>query len=133
VVDRERNADVVQRALQAFARRDLEALGALLADDVTWITPGANVLSGEYRGRARVVAYLREAVRLTAGTIQVRPVDLLVGHDHVAALVDVSGELDGRSIRDRSIQLFRLHDGLIVERRLFPGDQAATDAFWGRS
>ena len=127
----DRNADVVRRALEDFGRRDLEALGALLADDVAWVTPGVNVLSGEYHGRAQVVAYLRDAIRLTTGTIQVRPVDLCVGRDHVAAVVDVSGERDGRSLRDRSIQLFRLRDGLIVERRIYPADQRATDAFWG--
>jgi len=106
-------------------------MASLLTEDVAWYTPGDNVLSGAYRGRPQVVAYLRRALRLSGDTIRVVAVDVLVGSEHVAVVVDVTGERDGRSLRDRSIQLFRLRDGLIAERRLYPADQRATDAFWG--
>jgi len=70
--------------------RDLERLGRTLADDVSWHTPGANVLAGDYYGRAAVIDYLRQVLVLSEGTQQVVPVDLLVGRDHLAAVVDVS-------------------------------------------
>jgi hypothetical protein len=35
-------------------------LGRTLADDVSWHTPGANVLAGDYHGRAAVIEYLRK-------------------------------------------------------------------------
>ena len=110
--------------------RDLERLGRTLADDVSWHTPGANVLAGDYYGRAAVIDYLRQVLELSEGTQQVVPVDLLVGRDHVAALVDVSGQRRGLVLRDRAIQLLAFRDGQIVMRRVYPADQAAFDRFW---
>jgi ketosteroid isomerase-like protein len=58
---------------------------------VAWHPPGDNILSGEYRGRDAVLAYLREALRLSADTMRVVPVDILAGDDHVAAAADRFG------------------------------------------
>jgi ketosteroid isomerase-like protein len=57
------------------------------------------------------------------------PVDLLVGRDHVAAVVDISGQCRGLVLRDRAIQLLAFRDGQIVTRRVYPADQAAFDRF----
>jgi ketosteroid isomerase-like protein len=42
------NVGVAREAFAAFAARDLGRLGRTLADDVSWHTPGANVLAGDY-------------------------------------------------------------------------------------
>lgn len=126
----EANAKVALEAFAAFAERDLDRLGRFLADEVSWHTPGTGVLAGDYHGRGEVLGYLRRALDLTGGTQQVRPVDLLIGQDHVAALVEVTGERGGRVLADRAIQLLAFRDGQIVMRRLYPADQAAFDRFW---
>jgi ketosteroid isomerase-like protein len=124
------NAEVVRTALDAFARRDLDRLVDCLADDITWHTPGVGMLAGDFQGRAAVRDYLERAVALTEGTLHVRPVDFLVGQDHVAAVVDISGTRSGRTLADRAVQLFRLRDGRITERRIYPANQKAFDTFW---
>jgi len=123
---------VVRIALEAFARRDLDRLVECLAHDITWRTPGVGVLAGDYRGRRAVRDYLERALALTTGTLHVDPVDFLVGEDHVAAVVDLSGMRGGRPLADRAVQLFRLREGRIIERRIYPADQPAFDAFWVR-
>jgi ketosteroid isomerase-like protein len=100
--------DVVRRALSAFAARDLGAMGPDMAEDVIWVTPGRSPIAGAF-GRPGRRPY-REGPR---------------GHR-----VEVSGERHGRSLWQRAVQLFRIRDGLIAERRIFPPDQAAWDESW---
>ena len=83
-----------------------------------------------YYGGAAVLQYLQQVPELSAGTQQVVPVDLLVGRDHVAAVVDLSGQRRGLVLRDRAVQLPAFRDRLIVMRRVYPADQAAFDRFW---
>jgi uncharacterized protein len=124
------NAQVAREAFAAFAARDLDRLGQLLDDDISWHTPGRSLLAGDFHGRAAVIGYLQRALELTGQTQRVEPVDLLVGRDHVAALVDISGERRGMTLSDRAIQLLAFRDGRIVMRRVYPADQAAFDRFW---
>ncbi len=79
-----------------------------------------------------MIGYLERALDLSAGSVEVRPVDILVNERHGVAILDVSGERRGRRLRDRAVQVFRFsEDGRIAERWVHPGDAAATDAFWG--
>jgi len=121
----------VRRALHAFARRDLGALVRELASDVIWSTPGRRTIAGEFRGRAAVAGYLRQAIALTGDTVRLVPVDLLVGGELVAVVLDVHGRRGGQTLEQRAVQVFRVRDGLIAERRLYLADEGAWDAFWG--
>jgi hypothetical protein len=113
------NTEVAREAFAAFAARDLERLGQLLDEDITWHTPGNSLLAGDYHGRAAVTSYLNRALELTSDTQRVEPVDLLVGSGHVAALVDISGERRGLTLSDRAIQLLAFRNGRIVMRRVY--------------
>ena len=120
----------VRRALAAFALRDLDAMARELTDDVIWITPGRSLIAGEFRGWPDVRRYLERALELTADSVQVELVDVLTGLDHVAVVVDVRGRRGGRVLDQRCVQLFRLRDGQIAQRRIYPLDQTGWDAFW---
>lgn len=124
------NVGIARAAFEGFARGDLELVGRLLHDVVSWHTPGSSLLAGDFVGREAVLGYLARALDLTDGTQQVVPVDLMAGTDHVAALVDVTARRRGLVLNDRAIQLLGFRDGLIATRRLYPGDQAAFDLFW---
>ncbi len=69
-----------------------------------------------------MIEYLRQVLELGGGTQQVVPVDLLAGRDHVAAVVDLSGQRRGLVLRDRALQLLAFREGQIVMRRV--------DRFW---
>ena len=60
MMQQDHNVEVAREAFAAFAARDLERLGRTLAEDVSWHTPDANVLAGDYYGRAAVIGYLRQ-------------------------------------------------------------------------
>jgi ketosteroid isomerase-like protein len=58
------NVDVSKRALEAFARPDLDAYDDLYAPDLEWFPAGPLALQGEgyagYRGREGLETYLRD-------------------------------------------------------------------------
>ena len=55
------NRALVQRGYDAFGRGDIEALLALLDDNVEWITPGPSDLptAGRRRGRQQVAEFFK--------------------------------------------------------------------------
>jgi ketosteroid isomerase-like protein len=125
-----RHVAVVRRALDAFAARDLDAMGRNVTDDVVWITPGKSLIAGEYRGWPDVRRYLERAIELTADSVRVELVDVLVGADHLAVIVDVRGRRNGRTLDQRAVQVFNLRGGRIAYRRIYPFDQDDWDEFW---
>lgn len=52
--------------------------------------------------------------------------------DTVAATIHFAGKRDSASMGMDGVDLLRFKDGKIVEVRLFSGDQAAEDEFWGQ-
>ena len=64
-----REGGVIRDLYGARARRDWEAVGALLADKVGWHEPGEEDHSGDFRGRDEVVALLQKLAEVTEGTL----------------------------------------------------------------
>ena len=50
------DTEAVRRGYQAFNEGDVETISGLLADDVTWTTPGESTVAGTARGRDAVLA-----------------------------------------------------------------------------
>jgi hypothetical protein len=69
----EANERVIRELYAARARRDWDAVRALLADEVGWHEPGDEDHSGTYLGRDEVVALLERLVAVTEGTFQLEP------------------------------------------------------------
>ena len=108
-----------------------EPLRALLADDIMWVVPGSNAISGEYRGVDEVMAYFARRRDLAARSFRMHPGDLLTGDgDHVAVLTDGTATIGGVERRWSTVGLYRLRDGRIAACWLLPLDQAAFDAIW---
>lgn len=125
------NAEVVRKGLKAFADRDMEAVGELLADDIVWHVPGNNPLSGDYKGKEEVFGFFAKLGELSGGSFKLDVHDVVGNDEHVVALVRVSGSRpDGRTIQMRVAQTFHVRNGKAVEFWGMAEDQAQADAFW---
>ena len=124
------NEDLVRKGFVAFQSGDMATLNELFADDLVWHSPGRSQLSGDYRGKAAVMAFFQKTVELTAGTFKLEIHDVLANDTHGVALVHATGEREGRTLDDDTVQVFHIVDGKVTEQWLCPGDQAASDAFW---
>jgi uncharacterized protein len=116
--------DVKEQAIrdlyEARARRDWDAVAALLADEVGWHEPGEEDLSGDYRGRDDVVALLRKLVEVTEGTFQLEPRAFLNSVDHSAVLVRWWAERDGKRAEGNEIAVYRFRDGKVAQVWFYP-------------
>lgn len=124
------NVELMRRGYAAFGAGDMETVGSLFADDVTWHSPGDNLLSGDYRGKAEVFGLFGKLMELSS-VFRQDIHDIVANDEHVVALLNVHAERpDGRVLDDRQVHVWHVSDGMAREFWLYPGDQAASDAFY---
>ncbi|MGN9838199.1 nuclear transport factor 2 family protein [Nonomuraea sp. H19] len=115
----------------ALAKGDLDHLrDQLLADDVVFHVPGRGPLARDYTGKEAVLGYLAGLAQATSGTLRLEPERFLAGEDHVAAVLRIHAERDGRTLDDHGMQLLRIADGKISERSSYPHNPYAVDEFF---
>lgn len=126
-------ADRLADAMALISRGDVEAFGdLLLADDVIWHWPGRSTVSGDYHGRAEALELLRGFHRLTDNRLQVVPLDLLEGEDHLMSFTHVTAESEDGKLDVIMADAMRFDDsGRVVEFWTLSNDQGAVDAFIG--
>ncbi len=124
------NEDLLRTGFDAFGRGDMEALGKLFTDDVVWHFPGTSQLAGEYRGKEEVLGFLGKSFELSGGTLRLEIHDILANDEHGTVLTHVTGQREGKSLDDNSVQVFHIRDGKVSESWIHPGDLYAGDDFW---
>ena len=120
-------------AMGLISRGDVEAFGdLLLADDIIWHWPGRSSVSGDYRGRPEALELLRGFHELTDNRLQVVPLDLLEGEDHLMSFTQVTAESEDGKLDVIMADAMRFDEsGQVVEFWTLSNDQAAVDAFIG--
>jgi len=125
------NAAVVRALFDAFARRDLAAILAVVNDDVVWHFPGRRGrLAGAHRGRDAVLRFLASVEELTGGTFHLDLHDVAASATHAVALFRGHGAREGRTLDNPTALVFRIDAGRIVEVREFVWDLYHVDEFW---
>jgi ketosteroid isomerase-like protein len=125
------NEDLARRGYAAFGSGDMDTIRELFDPDIVWHAPGRNQLSGDVHGLDNVLAQFAKVFELTGGSFKLELHDLLANDDHVVGLVRATADHDGRHLDDNSVQLLHVREGKVTESWLYPGDQYATDEFWG--
>jgi ketosteroid isomerase-like protein len=124
-------AALVRHGFERFAAGDPEGLLSLFAADAVWHVPGANAMSGDYRGLEQILPFLRRTAELTSGTYRIELLWVVADHEHAVAVYRARGERDGgRALDIEQVLLIEVEDGRWVDIRAQPLDQAAFDAFW---
>ena len=125
------NEDLVREIFAAFGRGDLDALRSqYMAEDACFYYPGRGPLAGDHEGAANVLEMSGRTFELSGGTFRLEIHDVLANDEHAVALFTARGELAGLRLEDRTIKVFRIHDGKAAEMWLYPADLYANDEFW---
>ena len=128
------NSEIIATYFKAIQTGDLAKLGALVAADVIWHQPGDNQFSGTHTGAEAVFAMIGSMMEASAGTFKIDLVkDIMVNGAEVAATIDFSVQRNGTEMALGGVDVFTVKNGQIAEVWLYSSDQAAEDAFWGKS
>jgi ketosteroid isomerase-like protein len=122
--------ELVRTGFDAFVAGNVEWLNGHLHENVIWHVAGDSALSGEYRGREEVLAFLAKSVQVAVPEFAIH--DIAAGDDHVAALLDVTWRRpDGERFASRAVQVFHVDQGRTLESWLMVEDQSGLDRFLG--
>lgn len=126
------NIDLARTYINAVQTGDQATLGGIISPDVIWHQPGNNQFSGTHHGMAAVGPMLGKMMEVSKGTFAITRADnYMANGDWVAIMIEFAGEANGVKLRQPGVDLVRIADGKIAEVRLFSGDQAQEDLFWG--
>lgn len=124
------HAAAARHGFESFVRGDVAALLGLFAPGAVWHVPGANAMTGDYRGLEEIGRFLRRTAELTGGTYRVDLLWAVADDDHLVAVYRARGEREERRLDIEQALFILVEDGLWTDIRAQPLDQAAFDAFW---
>lgn len=127
---------LVSDLYDAYARRDLDRVAALIDDDIDWVIYGPVEVfpfAGPRRGKVEVLKALG-AIAEHYQLHSYRPELIIVDGDRVAVMSDVSFILRAstRTLRFRVANFLRFRDGRIVEFREFANTFDVVEQALGR-
>jgi ketosteroid isomerase-like protein len=123
------HAKLARDVWRAVSSADLEALGRLTTDDLTWHASGRGPRSGSFRGREAVLDYLARIGEDTE-RFHSQLEDVLVGDLFTALLYRVQASRGDRKLDVGFVGILRIEADQIAEVWSVPRDQLAVDAFW---
>lgn len=124
------NEQVLRDGFAALGAADMERLRGLIAPDAVYHVPGRSPVAGTYHGIEEILGLFAQLVERTQGTFTM-DVHAVVGDDeHVFAAFRLTGQRDGKTLRDSAILVSHVGDGQIREVWLSFGDPYVEDEFW---
>ena len=128
------NTEIIATNFKDIQIGDLAKLGAPVATDEIWHQPDDNQFSGTHTGAEAVFAMIGSMMEDSAGTFKIDLVkDIMVNGAEVAVTIDFSDQRNGTEMALGGVDVFTVKNGQIAEVWLYSSDQAAEDAFWGKS
>ena len=126
------NLDTINKFLEAYGKRDLEALKLVLAEDAKWISLGQHPFGGVKNGFEEVIAFF-DTMGSIMGRSNVRVEKLIVSENdtYVIECQHIwTGREDGHNLDHLVCVLWKFEGSKIVEGRHFFADPKAADDFY---
>src|SRR5215213_6785616 len=122
---------IMRRYMEAWLRKDAQAALAVVADDVVRHAAGRHPLAGEFIGKQAFLDAYTKTLAALGGTVEAVAIqDLLVASERAVALVRERAIRGEQVLEFDRVNIYRLHNGQIVEIWSYDFDPYALDAFW---
>jgi ketosteroid isomerase-like protein len=119
------NAAIARDLSDAFDRRDMQKIDALIADDVVWHQIGSpQPVRGKEALRAGAPGF--GADYEITGKLH----DILASDDHAVALVDATATRGGKTLSYRTAEIYHIRNGKVTERWAISDDTEAIRRFF---
>jgi ketosteroid isomerase-like protein len=127
--------ELVIQAYEALASGDRTRIRQYWADDMIWLVPGHNPLSGLKRGLDGFLGFMQEVGRLSGNSFHMDREAIMLSDDASADVTRNQGnraEDPSRKLDINVIHYLRWRDGKVIEGQgaIFGDGTAQYDAFW---
>src|SRR5262249_46388455 len=118
--------DLVRAAYEALASGDMERISEYWAEDMVWLVPGHNPLSGLYEGRDAFLGFMGNVGQLSANSFNMESIAVMTGGDYSADVThnvgyragfEGSGEKPYTKLDIDVVHVLRWRDGKVIEGR----------------
>lgn len=127
----EKNLKIIKSYFDHLAKGEMEQVGQLFADDITWHQPGNHQASGTYKGKQELFPHLGKMMEISQGTLKLEPMHMMANENLVSVIIQFTAQREGASMSMAGVDLLKIQDGKIKEVWLFSEDQEAENKFWG--
>jgi ketosteroid isomerase-like protein len=133
--------ELVARAYDALSSGDIEQIKQYWAEDMNWLVPGHNQLSGWHHGRDAFLAFMGDVGRLSANSFHMERVAVMTSDEYSADVThnvgyragsEGNGVVPYRELDINVVHVLRWRDGKVIEGRgaIFGDGTTQYDQFW---
>lgn len=118
---------VAEELRSAQKAGDRGRLSALLHEDVVWVLPGDNAISGEARG---IAAVFTRFDRLAGYGVHIDVEHITVGRDGAALIMHNTGEHGGRTLDEHLVSTMTIQNRQITRMDSYVSDVEMMNAYF---
>ncbi len=132
--------DLVRSAYGALASGDANQIAQYWAEDMVWLVPGHNPLSGWYHGRTAFLSFMQQVGAMSGNSFNMESIAVTVSDEYSADVTrnigyragDKSGQVPYRKLDINVVHVLRWRDGKVIEGRgaIFGDGTTQYDQFW---
>jgi uncharacterized protein len=133
--------ELVGRAYAALASGDMEQISQYWAEDMDWLVPGHNPLSGWYHGLDAFLGFMGTVGALSGNSFRMESVAVMTSADHSADVTrnvgyragyEADGQIPYTKLDIDVVHVLRWRDGKVVEGKgaIFGDGTTQYDQFW---
>lgn len=134
--------ELVGKAYAALASGDMEQIKQYWAEDMRWLVPGHNPLSGVYLGLDGFLGFMGQVGALSNNSFNMESVAVMVSDEYSADVThnvgyraghEGSGTVPYSKLDIDVVHVLRWRDGKVIEGRgaIFGDGTTEYDQFWG--
>jgi ketosteroid isomerase-like protein len=125
----------VTKAYEALASGDAQEIEKYWDEDMVWLVPGHNQLSGWKHGRGEFLAFMGHVGELSGGSFHMQAITVLTNDDYSCDVTNNQGTRAHDPTRKLNIDVahvLRWRDGKVIAGKggIFADGTAQYDAFW---
>ena len=125
------NGELIRELYKARNRGDLEAVRAVLAEDVVWHEPDVGGdHDGDHHGPDAVLGMMRDASKRTGETFRLVPQEVAANGEHAVAMIDWSAKLGNERLEGKEVAVYRIRGGRVVEASFHQDNVYLDRQFW---
>jgi ketosteroid isomerase-like protein len=135
--------ELVRKAYAALASGDMDQIKQYWAEDMNWLVPGHNQLSGWYHGRDGFLAFMGNVGRLSANSFHMDSIVTITSDDYSADVTrnvgyrakdDDKSDIPYKKLDIDVVHVLHWRNSQVIEGRgaIFGDGAAQYDQFWSR-